>query len=79
MADSRAGPWDGVRRPTSLERAYHLARTGACPTVADIKLRLRAEGFDEGQVFGRTLVADLRRLCAAARAAPPTPEVDAQN
>ena len=62
-------PWTGPR-PTSLERAYHLARSGACPTVADIKLRLRAEGFDENQVFGPTLLADLRRLCAAARAAP---------
>ncbi len=70
---AEAGPLDGARRPTSLERAYHLARSGACSTVADIKLRLRAEGFDETQVFGPTLLADLRRLCAAARAVPPTP------
>ncbi len=70
---AEAGPLDGARRPTSLERAYHLARTGACSTVADIKLRLRAEGFDENQVFGPTLLADLRRLCAAARTAPSAP------
>ena len=66
---TEARPLDGARRPTSLERAYHLARTGACLTIADIKLRLRAEGLDESQVFGPTLLADLRRLCAAARGA----------
>ncbi len=54
-------------RPTSLERAYELARSGACFTVADIKTRLRAEGLSEDQIFGPRLLAELRALCAAAR------------
>ena len=58
-----------VTRPTALERAYELARSGTCATVADIKARLRAEGLPEDQVFGPRLLADLRALCAASREA----------
>ncbi len=52
-------------RPTALERAYQLARSGACASVAEIKARLKTEGLDDNQVFGPTLLAELRRLCAA--------------
>ncbi len=56
-------------RPTAMERAYELARSGDCATVADIKARLRAEGLAEDQIFGPKLLADLRGLCNAAREA----------
>jgi hypothetical protein len=56
-------------RPTAMERAYELARSGACAGVADIKTQLRAEGLAEDQIFGPKLLAELRGLCAAARAA----------
>ncbi len=58
----RGGP------PNSLERAYELARSGECATVVDIKAKLRLEGLDDSQVFGRTLLAALRRLMAEAHA-----------
>ncbi|GAA0638646.1 hypothetical protein [Brevundimonas lenta] len=52
-------------RPTTLERAYQLAREGRCRTVGDIKQALASEGFDRIQdtLYGPTLGADLRRLC----------------
>lgn len=52
-------------RPTTLERAYELAREGRCRTVGDIKLALSSEGFDRIQdsLYGPTLSADLRKLC----------------
>lgn len=53
-------------RPTTIERAYQLAMSGSCPTTADIKLRLRKEGYDEKHLFGRTLLTELRRLCGEA-------------
>jgi hypothetical protein len=33
-------------RPTTLERAYELARSGECRTVGDIKTRLQQEGHE---------------------------------
>ena len=54
-------------RPTTLERAYTLAREGRCRTVSDIKQALSSEGFDRIQdsLYGPTLSADLRKLCQA--------------
>jgi uncharacterized protein with von Willebrand factor type A (vWA) domain len=58
-------------RPTTLERAFELARSGECATVSDIRERLKREGFDSvaGQVSGRSLTEDLRRLCREATGA----------
>jgi hypothetical protein len=54
-----------------VERAYQLARSGACQGVGDIKKGLRAEGFANAEVlsqlYGSTIAGDLRRLCAEAR------------
>ena len=52
-------------RPTTLERAYELAREGRCRTVSDIKQALSAEGYDRIQdaLYGPSLTADLRKLC----------------
>ncbi len=52
-------------RPTTLERAYELAREGRCRTVGDIKQALSAEGYDRIQdaLYGPSLTSDLRKLC----------------
>lgn len=54
-----------THRPTTLERAYELAREGRCRTVSDIKQALSAEGFERIQdsLYGPTLSAALRKLC----------------
>lgn len=59
-------------RPTTLERAYQLAREGRCRTVSDIKQALSFEGYDRIQdsLYGPTLGADLRRLCRENYVAP---------
>lgn len=59
-------------RPTTLERAYQLAESGACRTVGDIKQALQAEGYDRIQdsLYGSTLSAALRKLCQAHYVAP---------
>ncbi len=49
-------------RPTTLERAYQLAQSGECATVQDIKTRLRKERYNDEQIMGPVLLADLRRL-----------------
>jgi len=53
--------------PRSLERAFELAGSGECSTVAEIKQRLRTERLDDSQVFGPTLLAELRRRMAEAQ------------
>lgn len=58
-----------THRRTTIERAYELARSGECATISEIKLRLKAERYDDiaGQLYGRAMVAALRSLCEAAR------------
>ncbi len=57
-----------AQRPTTIERAFALARDGACLTVDDILQRLKAEGFDgvEAHLNGSSIRKQLRDLCAAA-------------
>lgn len=55
---------------TSLERAFDLARSGHCPNVAEIKKRLRKEGYSAEQIMGPRLEAQLRALIEAANARP---------
>lgn len=64
-----------THRPTTLERAYELAREGRCRTVSDIKQALSSEGFDRIQdsLYGPTLSAALRKLCQAHYVAPVEP------
>jgi hypothetical protein len=64
-------------RPTTLERAYALARSGSCRTVSEIKQALQAEGFERIQdsLYGPTLTAALRKLCQEHYIA--APEADA--
>ena len=68
----RAYLWFMTFRPTTLERAYELARSGACRTVGDIKAKLQAEGHERVQdrLYGGSLTSALRKLCAAHYVAP---------
>lgn len=54
-------------RPTTLERAFELARGGECATVGDIKDKLKQEGFSPNDVTGPSLLRQLRELCSAAQ------------
>lgn len=59
-------------RPTTIERAYELARSGACRTVGDIKAKLQAEGHERVQdrLYGGSLTSALRKLCVEHYVAP---------
>ena len=59
-------------RPTTLERAYELARSGECRTVGDIKSRLQQEGHERVQdrLYGGSLTSALRKLCVEHYVAP---------
>ena len=59
-------------RPTTLERAYELARSGQCRTVGDIKSRLQQEGHERVQdrLYGGSLTSALRKLCVEHYIAP---------
>lgn len=55
--------------PGTVERAFQLARSGTCRTLADIRAQLireRYAGVSE-HLVGPSLRRDLTRLCAAAR------------
>lgn len=54
---------------TTLERAFEIARAGACETVEDIRRQLTREGFDRHQVEGRTLTRQLMDILRKAREA----------
>jgi hypothetical protein len=49
-------------RLSQLERAFELARSGRCATVAEIKRKLREEGYLDDQVEGRLLFSQLNSL-----------------
>jgi hypothetical protein len=55
--------------PTTLERAFELARSGDCSSLQDIRRRLKSEGFDqvEAHLAGPAIGKQLRRLCEEAR------------
>ncbi len=47
---------------SQLERAFELANSGCCSTVADIKRKLREEGYMDDQVEGPLLFGQLNSL-----------------
>ncbi len=61
---------DMSERPTTLERAYELARSGECASTREVRGRLYAEAFADvrAHLHGAAIQADLRRLCQAATA-----------
>ena len=58
--------------PTMLERAFALAGSGECATVAEVRERLRAEGYPIRQLVGPVLMRQLRELCSAAATPGPS-------
>jgi len=55
-------------RLTTLERAFQLAKSGECASVAQIRERLKKEGYSDWQSHtkGPSIRAQLNALCAAA-------------
>ena len=55
--------------PSTVERAYELAKSGEFHTLTELRERLRSEGYDDApaHLTSLTLTADLRRMIAAAR------------
>lgn len=47
---------------STLERAFELAKTGACISVVEIKKRLSAEGYSTAPITGKTLSKQLVAL-----------------
>lgn len=55
-------------RPTTLERAFELARTGDYTGIGGIRDVLQVEGYARSQMDGSlSLQMQLRKLCAEAR------------
>ncbi len=59
-------------RPSTLERAFELARSGECTSTSEIRLRLKRERYDqvEAHLQGPSISRQLRLLCEEARRAP---------
>jgi len=59
-------------RPSIIERAFQLAKSGRYATVGDIRKQLDREKYvsTASYVRGGALVSQLRSLIAAARATP---------
>ena len=57
--------WEG--KPGTIERAFELAKSGACFQVSDIRARLTAEGYSPRQIEGPSLLKQLRALLREAR------------
>lgn len=54
-----------THRPTTLERAFAVARDGNCATISELKATLKAEGYDTNAIVGGVLMKQLRALIAA--------------
>jgi hypothetical protein len=55
--------------PSTVERAFDLARSGACSDVAEIISQLKRERCDavEANLTGPSIRRQLRKLCLEAR------------
>jgi hypothetical protein len=54
-----------TERPTALERAFDLARSGKYAGVSALRQQLKIEGYSPEQLSGPTLLRQLRELCIA--------------
>jgi len=52
---------------TVLERAFQLANSGRCASLADLRRRLKVEDYSVAQIAGRELTRQLKALIKAAR------------
>jgi hypothetical protein len=55
-------------RPTALERAFQLARSGRPKSINDIKRELAKEHYSKSQIMGNTLRKQLLALIQEAQA-----------
>ena len=64
---------EDMHQPSTLERAFALARSGTCATIDDIRLALKRERFDQidAHLAGHSIKKQLRALCDAACASQP--------
>ena len=63
-----------TEKPTALERAFILAKSGRMNAISDIRRQLLAERYDAGQIQGPHLLKQLRGLIEAARTGQSEPE-----
>jgi hypothetical protein len=54
-----------IDRPTALERAFDLARTGKYAGLSELRQQLKTEGYSIEQLSGPVLLRQLRELCVA--------------
>ncbi len=54
-------------RPTLIERAFELAKSGECENLSVLRKQLHAEGYAEYLLVGPSLSRQLRDLCATAQ------------
>ncbi len=59
--------------PSTLERAFTLARSGECPTLNDIRAKLKAENHDQvdAHLAGPSIKRQLTKLCEESRPVEP--------
>ena len=62
-----AGSSSMNNRPTALERAFQLARSGRPKSIDDIKQELAKEHYSTGQITGNTLRKQLLALIQKAQ------------
>jgi hypothetical protein len=57
-------------RPSVIERAFQLARSGTCASLTDIRMRLQSENYADAQIHtsGHSIARQLRGLIVAAQA-----------
>jgi hypothetical protein len=59
-----------MHRMTTMERAFHLARSGKFTTITEVLTSLDREGYSAGQIQGPLLRRQLTDLIRAARPEP---------
>jgi hypothetical protein len=52
---------------TAIERAFEIARSGVARNVDEIKKRLRDEGYDQDQIYGKALSRQLMEIARRAQ------------
>ena len=59
-------------RVTTIERAFQLAKAGACRSISDIRNQLSAEGYDgvHGHLDGMSIKRQLNAALAARGVTP---------
>lgn len=60
---------------TSIERAFQLAKSGACVSITDLKKLLKSEGYSADQIEGRVISKQLTTLIRNARVDSPVATV----